>query len=63
MLKPYRMLLVVQGSCSVLHNDALGFSRDIGYCQVSIASGFIGPAIFDMGLVVFMVVCFGTGIS
>jgi len=28
-LKPYRMLLVVQGSCSVLHNDALGFNMDI----------------------------------
>ena len=32
MLEPYRMLLVVQGSCSVLHNDALGFNRDIGKC-------------------------------
>jgi len=31
-LEPYRMLLVVQGSCSVLHNDALGFNRDIGKC-------------------------------
>ena len=30
MLKPYRMLLVVQSSCFVLHNDALGFNRDIG---------------------------------
>jgi hypothetical protein len=27
-LKPYRMLLVVQGSCFVLHNDAFGFDRD-----------------------------------
>ena len=27
MLKPYRTLVVVQGSCSVLHNDALGFAR------------------------------------
>ena len=26
------VLLVVQGSCSVLHIDALGFSRDIGHC-------------------------------
>jgi hypothetical protein len=31
-LKLYRMLLVVQVSCSVLHNDALGFNRDIGRC-------------------------------
>ena len=29
LFKPYRMLLVVQGSCSVLHNDTLGFNRDI----------------------------------
>jgi len=27
-LKPYRMLLVVQDSCSLLHNDALGFNRE-----------------------------------
>ena len=46
MLTPYRMLLVVQGSCSVLHNDALGFSRDIGCCWLSIASCSIGGAIF-----------------
>ena len=26
MLKPYRMLLVVQGFCSVLHDDALGLT-------------------------------------
>ena len=32
MLKPYRMVLVVQVPVSVLHNDALGFSRDIGCC-------------------------------
>ena len=64
MLEPYCMLLVVQGSCSVLHNDALGFDRDIGRrCQVSVASGSIGSAIFDVGLVVFMVVCYGIGIS
>jgi len=31
-LKPYRTLLVVQGSSSELHNDALGFNRDIGRC-------------------------------
>ena len=30
MFKPYRVLLVVQGPCSVLHN-ALDFSVDIGY--------------------------------
>ena len=63
MQKPYRMFLVVQGSCSVLHNDALGFNRDIGCCYVSVASGSIGSAIFDKGLVVFMVVCYGIGIS
>ena len=28
----YFMLLVVQCSCSVLHNDALGFNRDTGCC-------------------------------
>ena len=63
MLKPYRMLLVVQGSCSVLHNYALVLNRDIGCCWVSVASGAIGCAVFDKGLVVFMVVCYDIGIS
>ena len=56
MLEPYCMLLVVQGSCSVLHHDALGLNKDIGRCQVSIASDSIGSANFDRILVVFMVV-------
>jgi len=56
------MLLIVQGSCSVLHNDALGYNRDIGCCKVSVASGFIGSAYFDKRLVVFMVVCYAIGI-
>jgi len=51
-LKPYRMLLVVQGFCSVFQNDALGFNWDIGCCYVGVASGSIGSAIFDKGLVV-----------
>ena len=63
MLKSYRKLLVVQGSCSVLHSDALGFNRDIGCCLVSVASGSIGSAMFVKGLVVFMVVCYVIGIS
>jgi hypothetical protein len=62
-LRPYRMRLVVQGSCSVLHNDALGLKRDIGCCWVSVASGSTCCAIFDKGLVVFMAVCYGIGIS
>ena len=62
MLKPYRMLLVVQGFCSVFQNDALGFNWDIGCCYVGVASGSIGSAIFDKGLIVFMVVCYGIGI-
>ena len=53
MLKPYRMLLVVQGSCSVLHNDALGSNRDTMRCYVSVVSSSIGSAIFDKVLVVF----------
>jgi len=49
------LVVVVQGSCSVLHNDALGFSRDIGCSvnSVSVTSGSIGSAIFGKGLVVF----------
>ena len=46
------MLLVVQDSCSVFRNDALGFNRNIGCCQVSVPSGSIGSAIIDKGLVV-----------
>ena len=61
MLKPYRIFLVVQGSG--LHNEALGSSRDIGCFYVSVASGSIGSAIFDKDLVMFMVVCYGVGIS
>ena len=58
MLKPYRMLLVVQGSCSVLHNDALGSNREITMrCYASIVSGSIGSAIFDKVLVVFIPLC------
>ena len=47
MLRPYRMLLVVQGSCSILQNDALGSNRDIGCRWVSVTNGSIGSAIFD----------------
>jgi len=54
-LKPYRMLLFVQGSISVLHNDALGFNRD----KIRTLLG----RLFDMGLVIFMVVCYDIGIS
>ena len=36
----------------MLHNDVLGFNRDIGYYQVSVASISVGSAIFDKGLVV-----------
>ena len=61
MLKLYRIFIFVQGSG--LHNDALGFNRDIGCCYVSVASGSIGSAIFDKDLVMFMVVCYGVGIS
>ena len=49
------MLLVEQGSCSVLHNDALGFNRD----KIRTLLG----RLFDMGLVIFMVVCYDIGIS
>jgi hypothetical protein len=54
-LRPYRMLLVVQGSCSILQNDALGSNRDIGCRWVSVTNGSIGSAILisDKGLVVF----------
>ena len=62
MLKPYRMLLVEQGSCSVLHNDALSFNRDKGRFKVSAASGSINSTIIDKGLVVFTVVCYDFGI-
>jgi hypothetical protein len=44
----------------MMHLDS---KRDIGYYYVSVASGSIGNAIFDKGLVVFMVVCYGIGIS
>jgi len=49
------MLLVVQGSCSILQNDALGSNRDIGCRWVSVTNGSIGSAILisDKGLVVF----------
>jgi len=57
------MFLVVQGSCSVLHNDALGFDRDIGCCWICVAGGSIDRAIFDKGLVVFVLVCYGMYIS
>jgi hypothetical protein len=56
------MCLVVLGSCSVLHNDALNYNRNIGCCWVYVASGSIGSAIFDK-VVVFIVVCYGIGIS
>ena len=56
------MVLVVQVPVSVLHNDALGFSRDIRRCKESDASGSVGGAILNKGLVVFMVVC-SIGIS
>jgi len=46
----------------VLHNDVLGFNRDIGYYQVSVASISVGSAIFDKGLVVVMV-SYNIGIS
>ena len=59
MLKSYRMLLVVQGSCSVLHNNALGFNRDIVCCCENVASGSVGSFIFDKGLIVIMVLCYG----
>jgi len=57
------MLLVVRGSCSVLHNGAHSFNRDIGRCWVIVASGSVGGANFAKVLVVFMVVCYGIGIS
>jgi hypothetical protein len=49
------MFLVVQGFCSVFHNDALVFLRDIGCYQVSVASGSIGSVVLNKGLVVLMV--------
>jgi hypothetical protein len=45
------MFLVVQGSCSVLHNDALGFIRDIGRSEVSVARGSFDSAAQNKGLV------------
>jgi len=58
------MFLVVQGSCSVLHNDALGGYRDIKCCKVSVASAAAPLAVpFLIRVVVFMVVCYGIGIS
>ena len=56
------MLLTVQGSCSILHNHALGFTRDIKCCYISVACGCIGSAIFGKDLVVFTVVCLCIGI-